>query len=378
MKAIYSMLRFRHAGNTMNELFPNTIFARLFALVLAALILSNIISAVLFISAGDRNTASEMFSSYDKPPPPPNGQPFDPNHIPPDEGPHTPPNGHPGTGFWIGQIVQFLALSTAAWFGARTIAKPIQHLAHGASQLGDNINCPPMREYGPDETRAAARVFNDMQQRIRRQLDERARFLAAVSHDLRTPLTRMRLRITQLGDDFFAQKFTDDIHEMTDMLDATLSYLRDEVQTERWQMFDVQALVESIAEDALENGYIVPISGTAKPALLQPLALRRCLSNLVINALKYAGNAELKLHDSTQQLIIEVIDHGPGIPENKMILVFEPFIRLDESRNKSTGGVGLGLTIARDMARRNGGELTLHNAAGGGGLIARITLPRRA
>lgn len=367
----------------MKELFPNTIFARLFALVLAALILSNIINAVLFIAIGSGPAGSSLiFSIYDKPPPPPDGKAFDPDHKPPFEdaykppGDHKPPNGRPGTGFWIAQAVQFLALATAAWFGARTIAKPIQHLAQGAAQLGENINCPPMRAYGPDETRAAARVLNDMQHRIRRQIDERARFLAAVSHDLRTPLTRMRLRITQLSDHFFAQKFTNDIQEMADMLDATLSYLRGETQTEQWQMFDVQALAESIAEDTLESGHTVPISGTAKPALLQPLALRRCISNLVLNAIKYAGSAEIKLHDSSTQLIIEVIDHGPGIPENKMMLVFEPFVRLEESRNRITGGVGLGLTIARDTARRNGGELTLHNIAGGG-LIARITLPRR-
>lgn len=272
--------------------------------------------------------------------------------------------------------VQFLALAIAAWFGARTVARPIQRLAQGAEQLGHNIDNPPLPESGPDETRAAARVFNDMQQRIRKQLEERTRFLAAVSHDLRTPLTRMRLRATQLGDTAEAQKLTDDINEMAAMLDATLEYLRDEAHSENWQMLDVQALVESLAEDAREGGHSIPISGSVKPALLQPLALRRGLSNLIANALQYGGNAELRLHDSPTQLTIEVIDHGTGIPENKMALVFEPFVRLDESRNKSTGGVGLGLAIARDAVRRNGGELTLHNAPGGG-LIARIVLPRR-
>lgn len=362
----------------MKQFFPNTIFARLFALVLGALILSNIINTVLFISIGrDGPAPPDVFAIYDQPAPPPDGQYLDPRHAPPPQsmGTHEPP-GHPASRFWLAQIVQFFALATAAWFGARTVARPIQHLAQAAAQLGDNINSPPMRAYGPDETRAATRVLNDMQQRIRQQLEERSRFLAAVSHDLRTPLTRMRLRVAQLGDNLTTQKFTDDIHEMAAMLDATLQYLRGEAQTEQWQMLDVQALVESISADALESGFTVPVSGDAKPALLQPISMRRCLSNLVANALQYASGAQLSLYDSATQIIIEVIDRGPGIPENKIALVFEPFVRLEESRHKSTGGVGLGLAIARDEARRNGGELTLHNAVGGG-LIARITLPRR-
>lgn len=361
----------------MKNLLPNTIFARLFALVLAALILSNVITTLLFFSFHHGEPMPpNLFSLEDHRGPPPHEMPFGEAHRePPFARPPEPPH-HPSPGFWIAIAVQFLALATAAWFGARTIARPIQHLAQGAERLGHNINNPPLREYGPNETRSAARVFNDMQQRIRQQLEERSRFLAAVSHDLRTPLTRMRLRTTQLGENFTTQKLTDDINEMAAMLDATLQYLRGEAQTEQWQMLDVQALVESIAEDALESGHNVPISGSAKPALLQPLALRRGISNLVANALQYAGNAELQLHDSPTQLIIEIIDRGNGIPENKMNIVFEPFVRLEESRNKSTGGVGLGLAIARDAVRRNGGELTLHNAASGG-LIARIILPRR-
>jgi protein-histidine pros-kinase len=364
----------------MKNLFPNTIFARLFALALAALVLSNIITAALFFSLHQGGPLPSAFSPWNhrtEPPPPPpepfyddgdrHGDPFHPQPAPP-------PNG--ARGFWIALSVQFLAFVAAAWLGARTIARPIQYLAQGAAQLGENIDNPPLRECGPAETRAAARVFNDMQQRIRQQLEERARFLAAVSHDLRTPLTRMRLRATQFGESFTAQKFTDDINEMAAMLDATLQYLRGEAQTEQWQMLDVQALVESIAEDALDSGYTVPISGSAKPALLMPIMLRRCISNLVANALQYAGNAEIKLHDSPSQLVIEIIDQGPGIPENKIPLMFEPFVRLDESRNKSTGGFGLGLAIARDTVRRHGGELTLHNMAGGG-LLARIKLPRR-
>lgn len=371
------MPTFRQMGNTMKKFFPNTIFARLFALVLAALLLSNVVNAMLFISIGHgRPMPPDVSPFHDGHEPPPHNLEFEPPHGGPFDRPPEPPHGYPGPGFWIAQAVQFLALATAAWFGARTIARPIQQLAQATAQLGENINSPPMREQGPTEIRVAAQVFNDMQLRIRQQLEERSRFLAAVSHDLRTPLTRMRLRATQLGDNFITPKLTDDINEMAAMLDATLQYLRGEAHSEQWQMLDVQALVESIAADALENGFTVPVSGSAKPALLQPVSMRRCLSNLVANALQYAGDAQLAIHDSPTKITIEVIDHGPGIPENKMSLVFEPFVRLDESRNKSTGGIGLGLAIARDTARRNDGELTLHNAAGGG-LIARVTLPRR-
>lgn len=365
----------------MKKLLPNTIFARLFALVLGALLLSHAITTLLFVSLEHNRPLPGVFGLDDAGAPlpgrPPLRQPGQGDLEMPFEPGDRPPPPPPRLAFWLAQAVQFFALATAAWFGAGTIARPIQNLARAAAQLGENIDAPPIREQGPSEIRAAGRVFNEMQQRIRNQLEERTRFLAAVSHDLRTPLTRMRLRATQLEDSFENRKLTDDINEMAAMLDATLQYLRGETQTEQWQLLDVQALVESIAEDALESGYEVPVSGSAKPALLQPLTLRRCISNLVANALQYAGAAELNLYDSAAQLIIEVIDHGPGIPENAMAAMLEPFQRLEISRNKNTGGFGLGLAIARDAARRHGGELTLRNAAGGG-LIARITLPRRS
>lgn len=379
-------------------LLPNTIFARLFGLLFAAIVISQVLPSVLIFAFN--SSAPPSFYPDDRPPPRrddlfdergpnPNGPPLGfGGPRPRNEGMHMPPE------FIASQVLQFLALTLAAWIGARFIARPIEDLAQAASRLGDNLSSPPIDETGPDEAVRAARVFNRMQQRIRAQLDERARFLAAVSHDLRTPLTRMRLRVAQLDDaternsalspvsvgknateKLVTEKIGDDIDEMTLMIDATLNYLRGEAQPETWQLLDIHALLESMTEDAQEIGRDVMLTGSATPLSVQPLSLRRCIDNLLDNALLYGGKAEITLRDTPHGVLIEIRDHGPGIPENKMNVVFEPFVRLESSRNRHTGGVGLGLAIARETARRNGGELTLRNAVDGG-LIAALELPR--
>lgn len=348
----------------MKRLLPDTIFARLFLLVLAAVVVSELVMMLLFLLHGH---GPGHYGALPPLPMPPGG------HFggPP---PEVPPRWR---GLWVGISVHFVAFVIAAWVGARWVARPIQELAQAASRLGENLDSPPMRETGPAETRAAAQVFNGMQHRIRAQIEERARFLAAVSHDLRTPLTRLRLRVAHLTDEFSRDKMSGDIDEMAAMLDATLNYLRGEAQTEPWQQLDVQALVESLVEDARDHGGDAVAEGSAAPLRAQPLALRRCLGNLLDNALQYGGRAEVSIQDSAEAVLIEVRDHGPGIPENRMAQVFEPFVRLESSRNRNTGGVGLGLAIARDAARRCGGELSLRNAQDGG-LIARLWLPRRS
>ena len=162
---------------------------------------------------------------------------------------------------------------------------------------------------------------------------------------------------------------------MAAMLNATLNYLRDEASAEPWQLLDLTALLESMAEDAVEAGDDVAVSGSALPLLTRPMALRRCLSNLLQNALRYGHSARIVIHDAADHLTIELRDAGPGIPEEQMQAVFEPFVRLENSRNRSTGGVGLGLAIAREAATQCGGVLTLENADGGG-LLARLRLKR--
>lgn len=349
---------------------PDTLFGRLFALVALAVVASHLVTTLLFLLAVDDG--------------PRFGPPLPPLLTAPGAQPTLPPlrpeprHRRPPLGFWIGLATQAAALTVAAWFGARVLARPIQQLAGAAERLGDNLASPPIDEQGPREARRAARVFNRMQYRIRGQLEERERFLAAVSHDLRTPLTRMKLRVETLaaaGEHDAHQRLRDDIGEMAAMLDATLNYLRGEAHSEPWQRLDIQALVDSVAEDARDQGGEVAVEGSAAPIEGLPHALRRCLDNLVDNAVRYGQRATIALLDSPTALHIEVRDNGPGIPENRLAQVMEPFVRLEESRNRDSGGVGLGLSIARDAARRNGGELSLRNAPAGG-LIARLALPR--
>lgn len=357
----------------MKRLLPNTIFARLFALVAISIIVSHVMTFVLIVNFYDRHFP---------PPPPPSfqAQPAPDLHRPP----HGPgPMWHIGSfafpplppGLWIGLIVQFLTLSAAAWFGARLLARPMQKLAQASIRLSDNLNSDPIDESGPVEARQAARVFNVMQRKICAQIEERERFVAAVSHDLRTPLTRMKLRIENLAENYAKEKLRDDIGEMASMLDSTLKYLRGRVFTEPLQLLDVYALIEAVVEDARANGENVTMSGAAYPLFTRPITLRRCLSNLLENALRYGQDAVVSVVDSDEMLILEVRDHGPGIPEDKIDFVCEPFIRLDSSRNKATGGVGLGLSIAREAAMQCDGQLTLRNAQDGG-LIARVALKR--
>ncbi len=348
--------------------FPDTVFARLFGVTLAAVMVSHLVTAALLLVFADRPLP---------PPPPPSGL------SPPEWRQAMPPPGAPGGGprrglppmFWLGMAVQFVAVVGAAWAGARLMARPLQDLAGAASRLGENLNAPPIVETGPIEAREAARGFNRMQERIRLQIDERGRFLAAVSHDLRTPLTRIKLRIERVADEAARDRLRADVAEMTAMLDATLEYLRGNSRREAWQWLDAQALVEALIEDARENGDIATVAGRVGPILAQPGALRRCLGNLIDNAVRYGGRADIVLSETADSLVIEIHDAGPGIPENRMASVFEPFVRLEASRNRNSGGVGLGLTIAREIARDHGGDLSLRNGRDGG-LVARLTLSR--
>ncbi len=215
-----------------------------------------------------------------------------------------------------------------------------------------------------------------MQQRIRTQLAQQSRFLAAVSHDLRTPLTRMSLRIEGIDDSQVRYRLRQDLAEMNGLIDATLYYLRerDGAAVPR-QRVDVEALLQAGGGDATEIGQDVRLSGHAEPLLAYPAELRRAVVNLVENAHRYGGSARIELTDSPERVVIDVCDSGPGIPEEEMSRVLEPFYRLESSRNRSTGGVGMGLAIAADIVARHGGELTLANRPEGG-LRVRLVLPR--
>lgn len=340
----------------------DTLFGRLFGVLLLAIILAHLL-------------AFFWFHHYGHPPPPPppefsagfNGQPPPPFK-------HRPPRP------WFGGPIvpltfQLISLVIAAWYGAKLLSRPIQRLSAAAESLSENLDSPPLDESGPREARQAAHTFNLMQKRIREQVQQRSRMLGAVSHDLRTPLSRLKLRLEQIDDIKLQGQMRQDLDDMIRMLDATLSYLHEQRTSEALQWMDVQALIESLCENAQDQGADVQASGHCAPLQVQPMALRSCINNLLDNALRYAGQALITLEDSREQLIIRVIDHGPGINADKREAVFEPFFRLEGSRNRNSGGVGLGMTIAREAAQRLGGALSLEETPGGG-LTAVVCLPR--
>ncbi|HTN92943.1 MAG TPA: ATP-binding protein [Gallionella sp.] len=272
-------------------------------------------------------------------------------------------------------IIRLAAVAFTSWIAARWLTYPIKRLANAADELGKNLNSPSIDETsGPSEVRQASKVFNLMQARIKQQMEERDRFLAAVSHDLRTPLTRLKLRAEKITHQELKTEVRNDIDEMASIIDTTLDYLRGDEQPEPTCLLDIGALIHSMAEDANEGGNVITVTGKVNPIRLQPIAIRRCLNNLLENALRYGERADITIGETANEVVIAIHDAGPGIPEEKLEAVFAPFYRLDASRSRHSGGVGLGLSIARDMARKQGGNITLKNAPAGG-LIATLTLP---
>ncbi|MGH8273366.1 MAG: ATP-binding protein [Gammaproteobacteria bacterium] len=261
-------------------------------------------------------------------------------------------------------------------FALRRATRPLAMLATAARALGRDIRRPPLAETGPAEVRRAAAAFNLMQKRLIGFIEGRVRLLTAISHDLKTPVTRLRLRAEMLDDAALAKDINRDLDEMDAMLGATLAYLRGEAERERAQPLDVNALLESMSADAQALGQDVSLDGrAAAPYPARPRALARAIENLVQNALRYGGSAEISVAEEAHALAIRIADRGPGIPVDELDRVFEPFYRVEASRNRETGGTGLGLAIAREVAEAHGGTLTLANR-NGGGLVASLTLPR--
>ncbi|MEO5692911.1 MAG: HAMP domain-containing sensor histidine kinase [Usitatibacter sp.] len=266
-----------------------------------------------------------------------------------------------------------LAVSLLA---VRWVTRPLDVLAGAAEALGRNIDRPPLAESGPVEVVRAARAFNTMQARLARYIGERTRVLAAMSHDLKTPITRLRLRADLLDDPGLRSKFSGDLAEMESMVGAALDFLRGLENSEPVKPIDVAALLESLQADASEAGARVEFAaGPIAPYAGRPQALKRCLSNLLDNAIKYGGGAKITAEDGPGQLVIRILDAGPGMPEEELERVFDPYYRLEPSRSRETGGTGLGLTIARSIARSHGGDVVLRNRPEGG-VAAELTLAR--
>lgn len=257
----------------------------------------------------------------------------------------------------------------------RVATRPLSRLAQAAEALGEDLERPPLAEEGPVEVRRAAVAFNWMQTRLRGLFAERTRILAAVSHDLQTPITRLRLRAELMDDEALRDKMLADLSSMQALVEEGLAYAGSTAAPkEAVILADLDALAASVVADYTDAGRAVSLIGRSGRAVrTRPQTLRRLLGNLVDNALKFGASAELVLDVAEALPVIAVRDHGPGIPETEMDKVFEPFYRLESSRNRETGGTGLGLAIARQLADALGAELTLRNLAQGG-LEARVVL----
>jgi signal transduction histidine kinase len=269
-----------------------------------------------------------------------------------------------------------LAILVASVWAVRRLTAPLITLAGAAEQLGRDVNAAPLSERGPHELRQAAHAFNLMQERIQRFIRDRTLMVAAMSHDLRTPITRLRLRAEFVEDDEQRRRMLADLSDMESMVDSTLAFVREEASTEAAASVDLVSLVSSVCEDRAEVSFAVGRGVESRlPYHCRPVALARCLANVVDNAVRYGGQADVHLMASARAVTVQVDDEGPGIAAADRERAFAPFTRLDASRNLDTRGTGLGLTIARAIARAHGGEVSLTDRPGGG-LRVSVTLPR--
>lgn len=378
----------------------DTLALRLFALMWLALVLSHALAwlattqLALPMGSPGANPGPGFEVQGERPPPPP--------RMDFERGPGGPPPGPaPGTGPlptfpslppslpWHATAVDYgvrlVLLALAAAWGARWLARPMQRLVAAARTLSPALRSgwptPTLpQDEGTQEVRAAAAVFNSMARELQQQFESRALMVAALSHDLRTPITRLRMRLETAGiDPALVARGAADLREMAELIDSVLTvFLPNAADGEASPRIDVAALAQAFADDLVETGasvhFVAPPSGQICIARADALLLRRVIGNLVNNALRYAGAAELGVRRDGGVLCVTVADRGPGIPAHQLQAVMQPFTRLEGSRSRDTGGVGLGLFIAREGAARLGGELLLL-ARGGGGLQAELRLP---
>ncbi|WP_236572928.1 ATP-binding protein [Burkholderia sp. 8Y] len=274
----------------------------------------------------------------------------------------------------------FLCVGVAglsAWAVSRVI-RPLRRLSEKADAFGRDITVAPIEEEGPLEIRRAAHAFNRMQERIAKSMQSRTRMLAAISHDLRTPLTRMRLQLDAEKKEIERTKLLRDVDLMRKMVSSALAFLTSDAGAEAKEWLDLGALLETLCDDYAESGSAICYEGTNHlPYFCRPEGMQRVMTNLLENAIHYGTETLVTAHTVDRTVIVEVMDNGPGIPEDRLQDVVEPFVRLDAARSKRPGSVGLGLSIVDDIVRAHGGRLTLINRKPSG-LIARVALPMAA
>lgn len=261
---------------------------------------------------------------------------------------------------------------------SRRLSRPMRRLANAAERFGADVQAPPIAPQGPLEIQAAMRAFNAMQERIQRFVRDRTEMLAAISHDLRAPLTRLRLRGEFIDDPEQQRKLLNDVDEMRSMVDAALAFFQGDGEEEPVTRFDLAGLVNTVIDDCRDEGGDMTYEGPDRLIFVgRPKALKRAIANVVGNAVRYGGATTVGLVQADDTIDIRVRDHGPGIDEALQETVFRPFFRTESSRNRHTGGVGLGLPTARSIVRAHGGDVSLRNVTGGLQATLRLPLPPR-
>ncbi len=260
-------------------------------------------------------------------------------------------------------------------FAVRRVTRPLKDLAVSAEKLGRGEDLEALKPTGPSEVQALTTAFNDMQDRLTRFVRDRTRMLAAISHDLRTPITSLRLRAEFIEDDENREKMINTLDEMAAMTEATLQFAKDEANAKPAEAADLGAILEALAGDQEDFGKTCSVDVREKIILsCRPVALKRALRNLIENGIRYGDAVSIQAEKHENDAVIRITDQGPGIPEDRLSDVFEPFVRLEESRSEDTGGIGLGLAITRSIIHAHGGTIALKNRAEGG-LEAEIILP---
>ncbi|MBN8533066.1 MAG: HAMP domain-containing protein [Rhizobiales bacterium] len=281
-------------------------------------------------------------------------------------------------GTWISTSLMALGVVMISVLVIGWMTTPLRRFASAARQLYHGTDRVELPEAGPQEIHDLAVAFNEMQARIRKLVAARTQTLAAVSHDLKTPLTRMRLRAEVLTDRAQAEGLIADIRDMERMLDQTLAHLRGDRKDEELRPLDLAALLTTLVDQAQDLGAAASLVASGAAVMDgRPIALRRAFGNLIDNAVKYGGRAEIAVEAEEEAIVVTIADAGAGIPEDRMEDMFEPFARLEISRSRETGGFGLGLSIARDVIEGHGGRVTLANRPEGG-LLVTVRLPRKA